>query len=141
VAHSITLILAATGTVSLPTRLIEAGIALTIIYVAAENLWTTRRGHRWALVFAFGLVHGFGFANVLRELDLPTTGLIRSLLSFNVGVELGQLAIVLAMFPLLLLLRRTRHAPAVAAMVSVVIALFGLAWFVDRAFALQFMPI
>ena len=71
VAHSITLILAALDVVSLPGRLVEAGIAFSIAYVAAENLWRPRPAHRWRLTFFFGLVHGFGFANVLRELGLP----------------------------------------------------------------------
>src|ERR1051326_8360432 len=82
IAHSITLILATLDVVRLPTRLIETCIAATIVYVAVENLWVKDTRHRWWLTFFFGLVHGFGFANVLREMGLPTVGLIRCLLSF-----------------------------------------------------------
>ncbi|MBI5774934.1 MAG: HupE/UreJ family protein [Verrucomicrobia bacterium] len=140
VAHSITLILAALEWVTLPTRLVESGIALTIVYVALENLWVKDTRHRWLLTFGFGLIHGFGFANVLRETGLPTTGLVRCLLSFNVGVELGQLAIVLALLPLALWLGKWRHGRKVVVALSLVLALFGAAWFVERAFALGFMP-
>lgn len=140
VAHSITLILAALEWVQLPTRLVESGIALTIVYVALENLWVKNTSHRWRLTFFFGLIHGFGFANVLRETGLPTTGLVRCLLSFNVGVELGQLAIVLLLLPVALWLGKWRHGRRTIVALSLVLALFGAAWFVDRAFALGFMP-
>ena len=98
VAHTVTLILSALKVVSLPRDMVEIAIAATIIYTALENFWihpgdaASRR--RWMLAFGFGLIHGFGFAAVLRELGLPSTGLIRCLLSFNVGVEFGQLVIV-----------------------------------------------
>lgn len=140
VAHSLTLILAALEWVTLPTRLIESGIALTIVYVALENLWVRDTRHRWLLTFGFGLVHGFGFANVLGESGLPTTGLVRCLLAFNLGVELGQLAIVLALLPLALWFGKWRHGRKVVVALSLVLALFGAAWFVDRVFALGFMP-
>ena len=68
----------------------ETAIAATIVYVAIENIRGAPTRHRWLLTFFFGLIHGFGFANVLGEMGLPTTGLVRCLLSFNVGVELGQ---------------------------------------------------
>ena len=140
VAHSITLILAALKIVTIPPRLIECGIALTIVYVAAENLWRKRITHRWRVTFFFGLIHGFGFANVLAELGLPRDATVRCLLSFNVGVELGQLAIVLAVLPLVLLLNKWRYAPQVKAAVSGGVGLFGLGWFAERAFGLGFMP-
>ncbi len=140
-AHSITLILAALEWVSLPGKLIEAGIALSIAYVAAENLWLRRADHRWILTFCFGLVHGFGFANVLRELGLPSKGLVASLLAFNVGVEIGQVVIVAVLFPLILWLARRAYQRQVVVGVSVVILLFGLGWFIDRVFELDFMPI
>jgi hypothetical protein len=140
IAHSITLILAALKIVTVPSRLIECGIALTIVYVAAENLWRKNITHRWALTFFFGLIHGFGFANVLAELRLPREATIRCLLSFNVGVEIGQLAIVLMALPLLLLLSRQRYAPQVKAAISLAVGIFGLGWFIERAFRLGFMP-
>lgn len=133
VAHSITLGLAALEIVEVPPRIIEAGIAATIVWVAWQNLRGRRGAHRWRLTFAFGLVHGFGFANVLRDLELPATGLVRSLAGFNVGVELGQVAIVAVLWPLFALLGRTRlGAPAIAG-VSAAVGIAGLVWLVERA--------
>lgn len=145
VAHTLTLGLAALNIVSLPPRLVESAIAVSIIYVAAENLW--RKGdpkvgeHRWRITFAFGLVHGFGFAAVLRELGLPSEGLVRSLLAFNLGVELGQLAIAAVCWPILLWVARQTWAARVRIGVSTFLLLFGVAWFIERAFALKFLPI
>jgi len=139
-AHSITLILAALKIVTLPPRLIECGIALTILYVAVENLWRKNITHRWLLTFFFGLIHGFGFANVLSELGLPRDATIRCLLSFNVGVEAGQLTIVAALFPLLRLLARWRYAAQVKIAISAAVGIFGLGWFIERVFGLGFMP-
>ncbi len=141
VAHSITLCLAALEIVLLPSKWIEAGIALSIAYVALENFWLRNTNHRWMLTFAFGLVHGFGFANVLRELGLPTQGLIASLLSFNVGVEIGQIIIVGLLFPLVLWLNRQAFQKQVVWGVSSLIFLFGVGWFVERVFELNYMPI
>lgn len=107
VAHSLTLIASGLDWVRLPSRFVEPAIALSIFYVAVENLFVRQPERRWLLTFFFGLVHGFGFASVLREIGLPPRGLVLSLLSFNVGVELGQLAVVAAMAPLLRLLTRT----------------------------------
>jgi len=141
IAHSITLIFATLKLVTLPTRLIESGIALTIVYVAAENLWRRNITHRWLLTFCFGLVHGFGFASVLAELGLPRDATIRCLLTFNVGVEIGQLAIVLAALPLLALLAKSRHAARMRTIVSIAVGVFGVGWFAERAFGLGFMPL
>jgi hypothetical protein len=145
VAHTITLALAALGVVSLPSRIVESAIALSIIYVAAENLWRKAEGpsgeHRWKITFAFGLVHGFGFAAVLRELGLPAEGLVRSLLAFNLGVELGQLTIAAVCWPILLWVARQAWAARVRIVVSSVLLAFGAAWLVERAFGLKFLPI
>ena len=143
VAHSITLILAALDVVSLPGRLVEAGIAFSIAYVAAENLWRARPRHRWLLTFFFGLVHGFGFANVLRELGLPTKSqeLVASLLAFNVGVEIGQVAIVAILLPLVIWIGRSAFRDAFIKGVSVIVLLFGLGWLVERVFDLSYMPL
>jgi hypothetical protein len=108
VAHSITLIVAALEWVALPPRIVESGIALTIVVVSVENILRRQARHRWLLTFAFGLVHGFGFAHVLREIGLPRGGLILSLLSFNVGVELGQVAVVALLYPVIHILSRGR---------------------------------
>lgn len=139
VAHSITLILATLEVVSLPTRLIETCIAATIVYVAIENLWIKDTRHRWWLTFFFGLVHGFGFANVLREMGLPTVGLIRCLLSFNLGVEFGQLVIAICLLPLAFALHHWKYGHRIAMGISILLAIFGSAWFIDRAFNLELM--
>jgi hydrogenase/urease accessory protein HupE len=132
VAHSITLIGAALGAVSLPSRLVEPAIALTIAYVGAENLWKKDPRHRPVLTFALGLVHGFGFAGVLSETALPERGRVLALLAFNLGVEAGQLAVVLALTPLLVWLARSRHATIVRRAGSAVVLACGLVWFVLR---------
>ncbi|MDQ6631191.1 MAG: HupE/UreJ family protein [Verrucomicrobiota bacterium] len=140
VAHTLTLALAVLQIVKFPPHLVEIGIALTIMYVAAENLWATSTRHRWMLTFGFGLVHGFGFANVLRELGLPSSGLARSLVSFNLGVEAGQIVIVGALWPVLWWINRQTWATKFRVGLSIVIFLFGLAWFIERTFGIKFMP-
>jgi hypothetical protein len=141
VAHTLTLALAVLQIVKFPPQLVEIGIAVTIMYVAAENLWVKSTRHRWMLTFGFGLVHGFGFANVLRELGLPARGLARSLVSFNLGVEAGQIVIVGAIWPLLWWINRQSWAAGFRVGLSAVIFLLGAAWFVERTFRLNFMPI
>jgi len=140
-AHTLTLALAVLQIVKLPPQLVEIGIAVTIMYVAAENLWITSTRHRWMLTFGFGLVHGFGFANVLRELGLPSSGLARSLVSFNLGVEAGQIVIVGMLWPALWWINRQPWAARVRVGLSVVVFLFGAGWFVERTFRLKFMPL
>jgi hypothetical protein len=140
VAHSITLILAGLQIARLPSRFVECAIAATIVYVAVENLWRREPSHRWRLTFAFGLVHGFGFANSLLGMGLPASGRVRCLLVFNVGVEVAQLVIVVAAVPLLTLLARSRHAGAVRTAISAAVGVVGLGWLVERAFGLSFMP-
>lgn len=108
VAHSLTLALATLELVRPPDALVEGVIAASIIYVAVENLLRTEAPRRWLVTLGFGLVHGFGFSGVLRELGLPQEHLIASLVAFNVGVEAGQLAVVL---PLVALLAAGRGLP------------------------------
>jgi hypothetical protein len=134
VAHSITLALAGLGVVTLPTRLVESGIALSIVYIALENLFVKSFNRRWLVSFFFGLVHGFGFANVLRELDLSRSGLVASLFSFNIGVEIGQVAIVALLLPLLWLVKTKRFYGLIIKSASAVILILGLVWFYQRAF-------
>jgi len=105
VAHSITLVGAGLGAFSLPSSIVEPAIALTILYVGAENFFIDNAARRWVLTFALGLIHGFGFAGLLAEIGLPRTGTVAALLSFNVGVEVGQLAMVLVVVPALTALR------------------------------------
>ena len=140
IAHSITLLLAAFGIVTLPTRFIECAIAVTIVYVAVENLCRTKFAHRWMLTFFFGLIHGFGFANTLNPQELPAQAKAKCLLVFNLGVEAGQLAVVLVLLPLALALAKWKHGPRAKNAISVLVALLGLAWFLDRALALGRMP-
>lgn len=133
IAHSITLALATFNLVVLPSRLTESLIALSILYVAAENLLNFRVTRRYYITFIFGLVHGFGFSNVLREMDLPRSSLALSLFSFNAGVEIGQITFVVLIFPLvrdLVSSGWTRLKPAV----SMGIACLAVYWFVQRSF-------
>ncbi|MFM8904988.1 MAG: HupE/UreJ family protein [Verrucomicrobiota bacterium] len=140
VAHSCTLILAALDLVTPPGRMVEAGIAASIVYVAWENLSPRERPNRWILTFFFGLVHGFGFAEVLRGMSLPEEGLIRCLLSFNVGVECGQLAIVLCLFWPVSRLRARPSGDAFVRYASLVILSLGAAWLIDRMLGSGWMP-
>ena len=107
-AHSLTLTAAVNGLVNLPSRLVESGIAITVLLGALNNLFPVVRERRWAVAFAFGLIHGLGFASVLTDLGLRHWDLALALVGFNVGVETGQLAIVLVFVPIAFALRDTR---------------------------------
>ena len=132
-AHSITLTLATLGVVSLPSRLVESAIAASVVLAALNNVWPLFHGRRALVAFAFGLIHGFGFASVLLDLGLPKAALLLSLVGFNVGVELGQLAIVLLFLPLAYLARNTvLYRRGVLGLGSCVIVLVALAWLVER---------
>jgi len=136
-AHSITLSLAVLGVVSLPSRLVESVIAASVVLAALNNLRATVDRRRWAMAFVFGLVHGFGFASVLADLGLPQGALATALVGFNVGVELGQLAIVAAFLPLAFALRGTAfYRVGVLRLGSVAVALLAGWWLVQRAFDL-----
>jgi len=134
VAHSITLGLAALGIVRIPTGIVEPAIAASILFVAAENV--LRRDPlkgRAALTFAFGLIHGFGFASVLAEQGVGGSGALAALAGFNLGVEAGQLGIVLvALVPIFLARRRRWFAPVALPGSSAVIGFFGAYWLVER---------
>lgn len=135
VAHSLTLALATFGVISLPSRFIEAAIALSICYVAAENLIVKEVRKRWVLTSFFGLIHGFGFSNVLREMELPRESLATALFSFNLGVELGQIILVALAFPAVLWVgRRNDLRPRIVLATSSVVAMFGSYWLVLRLF-------
>jgi hydrogenase/urease accessory protein HupE len=135
VAHSITLSLAVLGLVALPSRWVESAIALSITYVAAENVLQGNAsiGRRWLVTFGFGLVHGLGFASALQEMHLPRTNIAASLVGFNLGVEIGQVAVVGLAFLALDAIRRCDWTPAFRRWVSVATAFVGLVWFVQRA--------
>jgi hypothetical protein len=133
VAHSITLGLTITGWLTPPAAWVEPAIAISVVLAALNNLLGFSALQRWRLAFVFGLVHGFGFANVLIDLGLPASALLAALGGFNIGVELGQLAIVGAFLPLAWALRRSRfYRWGVVVAGSVAIVLLGLVWTFQR---------
>lgn len=133
VAHSVTLALAVLGVWSPSPRIVEPGIALSIAYVGVENLFLTDARGRWRITFPFGLLHGFGFAAALREVSMPRSELPMALLSFNLGVEAGQLGVIAILFPVLLFARsRGVLTDRVVKVLSVGIAMAGAVWFVSR---------
>ena len=140
--HSITLALAGLKLVSLSPRIIEPAIALTIIVAAMDNIRPVLHGRRRLFTFLFGLVHGFGFAGVLGELDLPAGSFVAALLRFNLGVEAGQLAIVAIALTALLALRCWRRYQVVLLRGGSTFAMAVAAiWFVERVFDLKWLPV
>ena len=136
-AHSITLSLAVLGVVTLPSRQVESVIAASVVLAALNNLWGTVDRRRWVVAFVFGLVHGFGFASVLADLGLPQGALALALVGFNLGVELGQLAIVAAFLPAAYLLRATTfYRVGVLRVGSLAVAVLASWWLIERAFDL-----
>jgi hypothetical protein len=140
-AHGTTLTLSVLHIISIPEWLSEAGIALTILATALDNVFHFIPGKRWPLAFAFGLVHGLGFATALGPMALPPVALGVALISFNLGLEAAQVSIACVVLPLGFLLRNTwvyprRIMPGVSAAVAVV----ALAWFTDRVAGLGWMP-
>jgi hydrogenase/urease accessory protein HupE len=143
-SHSISLALAVLGVWAPSPAFVEPAIALSIAYVGLENFWLLRkrpdspdfaRG-RWRITFPFGLVHGFGFAGALQEIGLPRARIPAALLAFNLGVEVGQLAVLAIILPAILYARRwtaMRGAGTTVANAGIVVA--GLVWFVSRVFA------
>lgn len=133
-AHSITLVISAIGLVSLPSRFVETAIALSVVAAALNNILRTIDA-RWAVAFGLGLLHGFGFSSVLIDLGLPSHELIGALLGFNLGVELGQAAIVIALLPVLFAIRRTLAYQALLWGGSGVVAIIATAWSYQRYLA------
>jgi hypothetical protein len=133
-AHSITLVVSAIGLVQLPSRLVETAIAFSVFVAAANNLLRLIDA-RWAVAFALGLLHGFGFSSVLVDLGLPSSELIGALLGFNLGVELGQAAIVAVLLPVLYLIRKTLAYQLVLWSGSAATALIAAWWSYERWFA------
>lgn len=157
VAHSITLSLAALEIVVIPSTIVEPAIAASILFVAVENFFSRNVDGRWRVTFAFGLIHGFGFAGALQELGLPKNAIVPALASFNLGVEIGQIAIVAIVVPALLAIDRllasdwahaagaqageaqaggaqAGRAGALVSTLSVVIAVLAGYWFLARTF-------
>jgi hypothetical protein len=143
IAHTITLSLAALGVVRVPSRLVETVIAASIAAAALHNLWPMARVNEAAIAFVFGLFHGFGFASVLGDLGLGTEHLALSLFGFNLGVEIGQAAIISAIFPILFFARRLRVYKLVLRAGSVALIAIGLLWVAERStgFNVPIVPI
>lgn len=139
-AHSLTLTLAALELVALPSRWVESAIAASVVVAALNNVYPVLERRLWIIAFLFGLIHGFGFASVLRDLGLPQSSLLVALVSFNLGVEAGQLAIVTALMPVAFAVRHSwfyRRLPLSAGSL-VIVALAGV-WLVERAFELRLL--
>lgn len=135
VAHSVTLSLASLGILHLPVRLVEVVIAGSIAFAAADILFPVFHGRIWIIVFGFGLFHGFGFAAALEEMGVLREHLGLSLFGFNLGVELGQLAIVVVAFPLLFLVRRlAAYRDLALPLTAAAMILISMGWVVERAF-------
>ncbi len=139
-AHSITLTLATLGVISLPSRWVESTIAASVVIAALNNIYPLFRERRWIMAFAFGLIHGFGFASVLTDLGLPQGALALALVGFNLGVEGGQLAIVSVFLPLAFALRYSwLYQRFILFGGSIVIAVLAAIWLAERAFDMKIL--
>ncbi|WP_345271868.1 HupE/UreJ family protein [Flaviramulus aquimarinus] len=134
IAHTITLSLASLQIIELPSQFVESIIAFSIGLAAYHNIKPIFKGRDWVIAFVFGLFHGFGFASVLGELGFNGEHLTLSLLGFNIGVEIGQLAIIAAIFPLLFLIRKLKLYPKFLVYLSVLLIIISLYWLIERAF-------
>ncbi|MEH7118870.1 HupE/UreJ family protein [Neobacillus vireti] len=134
IAHSITLSLAVLGWVTLPSRFVEAAIAFSVCYVAAENIFRKEIRYRWSITFLFGLIHGLGFATILREMEIPKNHLAVALINFNLGIEAVQLTIVLLLLPLLSYLFKLRNSKKIITYGSYAIVALGAIWLFQRLF-------
>lgn len=141
-AHSFTLTLATLNILVIPSRVVESVIALSVVLAALNNIFVICERYRWVIAFVFGLIHGFGFASVLNDLGLSQNTLVLALVSFNIGVEFGQLVIVSLFLPLAYLLRRTMfYRQIILFSGSILIIILASLWFIERAFNLEFLPI
>jgi hydrogenase/urease accessory protein HupE len=135
ISHSITLTLAVLNIISVPSRWVEIFIALSIAYIAAENLWRKEPNlARWQLAFGFGLIHGLGFSSALQELELPRNNLAVSLVSFSAGIEIGQISIVLLTYLCLSYLRKFPWDLTIRRLISGGVIVMSAIWFWERAF-------
>ncbi|MCF7568035.1 HupE/UreJ family protein [Sabulilitoribacter arenilitoris] len=134
IAHTITLSLASLQIIVLPSQLVESVIALSIGLAAYHNIKPIFKGKDWIIAFVFGLFHGFGFASVLGDLGFNGEHLTLSLLGFNIGVEIGQVAIIAAIFPVLYLIRKLKLYPKFLVYMSVLLIIISLYWLIERAF-------
>ncbi|MEM6628439.1 MAG: HupE/UreJ family protein [Bacteroidota bacterium] len=134
IAHSITLSVASLGIVQLPSRMVESIIALSIALAAYHNFRPLFSQREWLIVFGFGLFHGFGFASVLGDLGVTGEYMLLTLLGFNLGVEVGQIVIIILIFPFLFWLRNSKLYPYLLTIGSILLVLVSLYWFAGRAF-------
>ncbi|MEO5656666.1 MAG: HupE/UreJ family protein [Nitrospiria bacterium] len=140
VAHSITLSLAALGVIHLPSRWVESAIAASVVLGAANNVYPLLHRRLWMVAFGFGLIHGFGFAAVLADLGLPQHALLRALVGFNLGVEVGQLALVAAFLPLAFVFRRSwMYQRFTLIGGSAIIAVVAGMWLIERALDIRLL--
>lgn len=135
VAHSLTMALAFLGLVSLSSNIVEPLIALTIVYVALENIFRVSITRRWLLTFVFGLVHGLGFVGALKEITVSRNELLLSLVSFNIGIEFGQLLVIAIAMPLLYWLYKYTWSASFRRVFSVCVVGLGGVWLVERIIA------
>jgi hydrogenase/urease accessory protein HupE len=132
IAHSITLSLTVLGWIDLSSKIVEPAIALSICYVALDNIFRKQISRRWIITFIFGLIHGMGFADILKEMDIPKSELAVNLISFNVGIEIVQLGIVVILLPILHYLYRWKFAKKAVMGGSSVAFILGAIWLVER---------
>lgn len=132
IAHSLTLTLTVLGIISIPPSFVEPAIAISICYVALENIFRKKVNYRWVLTFLFGLIHGMGFADILTEMHIPKSELAIDLASFNIGIEIIQLLIVVLLLPLLTLLHRSKYSRKAIITVSSIAFLLGGFWLIER---------
>lgn len=138
IAHTITLSLAALQIINLPGAIVESIIAFSIGLAALHNITPIFKGRDWAIAFIFGLFHGFGFASVLGDIGLKDEFLVYSLLGFNIGVEIGQLLIILLIFPVLFLIRKRKIYPKVLVYGSIFLIITSIYWIIERVFDVEF---
>ncbi|GED69924.1 membrane protein [Brevibacillus reuszeri] len=134
IAHSLTLTLTVLGLISIPSSIVEPAIALSICYVAIENIFSKKVNNRWIVTFFFGLIHGMGFADLLMEMNLPKSELAVDIFSFNVGIEAVQLAIVAVLLPVLIRLGSWNYSKKAINVGSAIALCLGGIWFVERIF-------
>ena len=140
IAHSISLVVAGLGILTLSSRIVEPVVALSITYMAITSVFLKRykmfraHGNKVSTVFLFGLFHGLGFAGLLKNIQIPDDRFISSLLSFNLGIEFGQFAIVAATLPFIYIFKEKKWYPKVIKVIAVIIAVIGLVWGFQRIF-------
>ena len=132
IAHSLTLTLTVLGMIHVPANIVEPAIALSICYVALDNILRANVSHRWVLTFVFGLIHGMGFADILKEMNIPKKDLAVDLINFNLGIETVQITIVAILLPLLYLLHRWKSSRRVVIASSAVTLVLGGIWLIQR---------